>query len=90
VLHPEYLNLQKRKLFLMHMKRHHVTSSMAVSVGFDPDTSTLEIEFHSGEIWQYHRVTEDMYNEMMSGSIGKYFQEYIKGNCIEVKVREAR
>lgn len=60
---------------------------MATSVGYDPVTSILEIEFRSGEVWQYHNVPENVYDEMISGSIGKYFQSHIKGQYPESPVR---
>jgi hypothetical protein len=69
------------------MERENVDSSMAASVGYDPSSFTLEIEFRSGgEIWQYYDVPEDVYNEMMSDSIGRYFQAYIKGQYAEARV----
>ena len=63
------------------MERQIVNSSMATSVGYDPSISILEIEFKSGgEIWQYYDVPENVYHEMMSNSIGKYFHSHIKGH----------
>lgn len=69
------------------MERYHVDSSMAVTVGYDPVNSILEMEFRSGEIWRYHDVPENVYLEMISGSIGKYFQAHIKGQYPESRVR---
>ena len=80
------LNFFKR-VFLIFMDRHHVDSSMAATVGYDPETEILEIEFHSGEVWQYLNVPEFVYEEMISGSIGKYFQAHIKGAYAESRVR---
>jgi hypothetical protein len=60
---------------------------MASSVGYDSPTFTLEIEFRSGEVWRYHNVQENVYLEMISGSIGKYFQAHIKGQYPETRVR---
>ena len=60
---------------------------MAASVGYDRRTATLEIEFHSGEIWQYLEVEENVYQELIKGSIGKYFQANIKGIYEEARVR---
>jgi hypothetical protein len=61
------------------MERQNVESSMATSVGYDPTNSTLEIEFKSSrEVWQYYDVPENIYHEMMNGSIGKCFNAYIK------------
>jgi hypothetical protein len=68
------------------MERQNVNSSMATSVGYDSTTSTLEIEFKAGEIWQYFDVPENVYNEMMSGSIGKYFLANIKNQYRESRV----
>lgn len=69
------------------MERHHIDSSMATSVGYDLVSSILEIEFRSGEVWQYHHVPENVYYEMISGSVGKYFQIHIKGQYPESQVR---
>ncbi|MCX6250320.1 MAG: KTSC domain-containing protein [Bacteroidetes bacterium] len=69
------------------MERQNVESSLATSVGYEPATSTLEIEFKSnGAVWQYYDVPESVYNEMMNGSIGKYFLANIKGQYVESQV----
>ena len=61
------------------MKREPVNSSNIKSVGFDPMTDTLEIEFGNGDVWQYKGVPEAIYQEMMeAASIGKYFYANIK------------
>lgn len=69
------------------MERQNVDSSMATSVGYDPENSTLEIEFKkTGEIWQYYDVPESVYQELISGSIRKYFQTNIKKQYRENRV----
>jgi hypothetical protein len=69
------------------MERQNVDSSMAKSIGYDSETFTLEIEFRStGEVWQYYGVPEKVFMEMISGSIGKYFQLHIKGVYRETKI----
>lgn len=61
------------------MERIHVTSSNLRSVGYDPETRVLEIEFNSGGIFQYYNVPQKEYDGLMNaGSHGKYFQAYIK------------
>lgn len=61
------------------MVRTAVSSSDLQSVGYDPTTSVLEIEFHSGGIYQYMAVPERIYQGLMSaGSHGRYFHIYIK------------
>lgn len=70
------------------MEREYVTSSMMVSVGYDPATSTLEIEFKSdGSVWQYYDFPEPNYHDFRnSGSLGKYFHTNIKGQYTESRV----
>ena len=68
------------------MERLPVTSSMARSIGHDPFQSILEIEFNSGEIWQYLNVPADVYKEMLTFSIVKYYQAFIKGRYEERRV----
>jgi hypothetical protein len=69
------------------MERQNVDSTLATSVGYDPNTSTLEMEFKStGAVWQYYDVPESVFNEMMNGSIGKYFHANIKGQYTESQV----
>ena len=62
-----------------NMNRESVESSDLNSVGYDPSTKTLEIEFHSGGIYQYFDVPENIHSELMSApSKGKYFHKFIK------------
>lgn len=52
---------------------------MARSIGYDEDNRVLEIEFQSGEIWQYVDFPQSVYLVMLiSPSIGKFFQEHIR------------
>jgi hypothetical protein len=60
---------------------------MASSVGHDTKSLVLEIEFRTGQIWQYHGVPAKVYREMISGSIGSYFQNNIKGFYSEYRIR---
>jgi len=62
------------------MEREYVQSSNLKSIGYDSNSSTLEVEFNSGAIWQYYDVLESTYYELKSASsIGKYFSTNIKG-----------
>lgn len=71
------------------MKRQYVDSSLARSLGYNPVSSILEIEFKpNGYVWQYFDVPEKVYIEMMSSdSIGRYFNENIKGFYPEKQVK---
>lgn len=61
------------------MNRVHVVSSNLASVGYDPETNLLEIEFLSGSIYRYYNVPESKYHGLMSApSKGQYFDDYIK------------
>jgi hypothetical protein len=69
------------------MVRFPVNSTLAFSIGYNPETQILEVEFRpNGIVWQYYGVPEYMYNEMMSGSIGKYFNDNIKDQFPELKI----
>ncbi len=70
------------------MKRQNVESSDLLSVGYDEDTQTLEIEFNSGGIYQYYSVPQNIYEGLMNASShGKFFYEYIRGNYHYRKVK---
>jgi len=60
------------------MEREMVTSSNVLSIGYEPFSNTLEVEFKSG-IYQYYNVPEPIYEELMkSDSKGKFMSTYIK------------
>lgn len=62
------------------MNRRPVSSSSVTSVGYDPRTLTLEVEFSDGELYRYFDVPEhDADGLIAAGSIGKYLNEHIKG-----------
>jgi hypothetical protein len=62
------------------MERTAVSSSTIHSVGYDAETQTLEIEFHSGGIYQYAGVPPSEHEALMgAASHGKYFSACIKG-----------
>jgi len=63
------------------MNRTPISSSNLRSVGYDSATNTLEIEFHSGHVYQYFNVSESIYNGLMNAaSHGKYHHRRIKDN----------
>ena len=69
------------------MNRESVKSSMIASIGFDLSTSTLEIEFNSGTVWQYFKVSKKVFNEMKSASsCGRFFLNRIKDEYDELQV----
>ena len=61
------------------MERVPVSSSNLVSVGYDPESLTLEIEFNHGSIYQYYEVPDHIYDELLgSDSLGSYLHHNIK------------
>jgi len=70
------------------MIRQPVSSSNIRSIGYDSKSQTLEIEFHSGSIYQYFDVPESIYNALMSASShGSFFHRHIKGRFRWTKIR---
>jgi len=61
------------------MDREMVESSTVLSIGYEPTSSTLEVEFKNGGIYQYYNVPEPIYHALMSAdSKGKFLNEYVK------------
>lgn len=62
------------------MNRTPVVSSNIESVGYDPDSLVLEVEFRTERIYHYLGVPEEEYDGLMSASShGKYLARRIKG-----------
>lgn len=61
------------------MNRVPVASSNLKSVGYDPQTLTLEVEFKMSGIYRFFNVPESVYNKLMAASsLGTYFSDHIK------------
>ena len=61
------------------MERVPVSSSNIASIGFDPGSQTLEVEFLSGTIYQYFGVPDYVYDSFLnSGSKGSFFNHEIR------------
>jgi len=72
----------------INMQRISVVSSDIKSVGYDIPSSLLEIEFHSGGVYQYSNVPEHIYSALMSASSkGKYFHQNIRDKYKTTKIR---
>lgn len=69
------------------MKRVPVNSSNLRSVGYNSSSRVLEIEFHSGGIYQYFDVPESIYEGLMAAeSHGKYFHNCIKDKYLYKRI----
>lgn len=78
------------------MQRKPITSSNICSVGYDPHTDMLEIEFASGSLYRYSGVPADVYHAMLDveregASVGTFFARFIKPRfaCKRVVTKEA-
>ncbi len=61
------------------LERNAVKSRILRSVGYDDSTKILEIEFHTGLVYQYLGVPSKVYTDLMrSGEVGKYFFEKVR------------
>jgi len=61
------------------MHRTPVVSSDLRSVGYDPSSKALEIEFNSGGVHQYHDVPQTIYEQLMAASShAKFFHALIR------------
>jgi len=61
------------------MIRQPVSSSNLKSVGYDPTSLVLEIEFRNGNIYQYDGIPEDVYVSFMAASsLGSFLHRHIK------------
>jgi len=69
------------------MERKKVSSSNISSIGYDEDSSTLEVEFKNGAVYQYFDVNINIYKGLMeAGSQGQYLAQHIKGHYRYVRV----
>ena len=68
------------------MARAPVVSSVIQSIGYDAEHAVLEIEFVSQQVYRYHFVPRQVWNELMqAASKGRYFD-----GCIRKKFPAAR
>ena len=50
------------------MERQFVSSSHILSIGYDPSSMTLEVEFKTGAVYQYYDASEAEYRAFISSS----------------------
>ena len=63
------------------MKRVRVVSSSVTSVGYDPATQTLEVEFAGGSIYRYFDVPEGVHARLIAADS--------KGTFLNVEIKPA-
>ena len=61
------------------IKREPVESSVLASAGYDAKLRVLELEFHSGAIYRYLDVAEDIFRKLLAAeSKGQFFGANIR------------
>ncbi|MBW2984066.1 KTSC domain-containing protein [Candidatus Woesearchaeota archaeon] len=69
------------------MDRKPVISSNLISVGYDEEAKTLEIEFKNG-VYQYLNVPRNVYDALMQApSKGRHFHGFIRDKFTPKKIR---
>ena len=61
------------------MEHQAVRSRDIAIIGYEPETSTLEIAFRTGSVYRYAGVPEDVHRAFMAASsYGLYFRDHIR------------
>jgi hypothetical protein len=69
------------------MERIPVTSSSIASIGHDPTTNTLHVEFKNGRVYAYADVSAAHHAALLSAeSIGAHFGKHIRGAFTHTKL----
>ena len=69
------------------MLRQKVESSNLVSVGYDPASRVLEVEFKGGSIYQYSDCPASLFKSLQDAeSKGSFFSKNIKSTLVYKKV----
>lgn len=69
------------------MNRISVASSNIKSIGHDPETKTLEVEFSNGGLYQYDGVDAEAHAALVNApSVGSHFAAHIRGKYRHAKV----
>jgi hypothetical protein len=62
------------------LERQQVTSSTIESIGYNPITAVLEIQFAPGDLYEYFMVPKSTYLALLKApSKGRFFRESIRG-----------
>lgn len=70
------------------MDRQRIRSESIRSIGYDPETHTLEIEFNNSGLYKYFDVPDTVYASLMhSRSKGAYVNDYVRDRFDYKKLR---
>lgn len=60
------------------MRRIPVRSSVIASVGYEPESALLEVEFRNGDVYRYFAVPPSVHHALLEAdSPGTYFNKHI-------------
>jgi hypothetical protein len=69
------------------MHRTIVNSSNIQSIGYDVQSAVLEVEFKSGDVYQYFNLPDSLYQRFLQASShGQFLNDYIRYNYRYQKV----
>ena len=72
------------------MARTPIASTTLLSVGYDPATLVLQLEFRSGELYHYHAVPAHLHRQLMAAeSKGRFFNFHIRDHFSHVHLPRA-
>lgn len=60
------------------MELMRVSGTNIHAVGYEADSSTMQIQFSNGDVYAYQNIEPDTYAAMTSGDPGRYFASIIK------------
>jgi hypothetical protein len=69
------------------MQRQPVQSNVLASIAYEREVNVLEVEFHTGRIYQYFMVPAAVHEELLTApSMGEYFNRRVRSayRCVEV------
>jgi hypothetical protein len=70
------------------MKRTPVDSTSVMSVGYEPASRILEVEFHGGRVYRYFDVPPRRYRGLLDAeSAGRFLNTEIKGVYSYIQIR---
>lgn len=69
------------------MHREPVSSSVIASLGYSDEARVLEVEFHTGRVYQYFLVPRAVYEKLLrAASIGAFFNQEVRPNFEALEV----
>jgi hypothetical protein len=82
-----FISFERQEYTGDFLERQNVQSCNLRSVGYDTAKKNLEIEFHSGLIYQFQNVPTHIHAGLMnSTSVGSYFTSNIKNRFRSVRL----